>query len=313
MIQPAINSAIRRETISQKTHNWNSGLILYYIAALSLSVLNFAPVASRSPSAVVHTIDSQILWSWILSCCILSIPLFIEFILDTIAAATNPIYYQHILEHRFGHVLILFSLCLPAVLLGPLSREFHFDPLLCHCVLSFCEALSVSAVFGKLQVFGLGKCWKAWNSLVIFILFVVTQLVLNFEMNDKSMPNLLARNLSAAVGFVRLFLLIWFARGHFVELIALLFHKNQRNPVNSNKYRAFAFLGLILLYFLARLIANIYFLSISSSNLERSLINRIAMLMMLSVGSAVIPGRMIRRGVVALKVGHKTFCIFLLK
>ncbi len=54
---------------------------------------------------------------WFVSSFILSVPLILEFGLDTIVSFVYPIYYHSILEHRFGRGLLLTSLGLPAVFL----------------------------------------------------------------------------------------------------------------------------------------------------------------------------------------------------
>ncbi len=306
MIQPA---AIDANQATLRT--WKSSIVMFYVIAFSLSILNFLPIILRPSDSAIHAINSPILFHWILSCCVLAIPLILEFILDIVAATLNPIYYQNVLEHRFGHLLLLFSLSLPVVLLGAISHEAQFDAMFCRCLLSFCEAVSVSAVFGMLQVFGLGECWKAWNSLLILALFLVTQLVFNFIWTSGS-ARLFALSLSIATGVVRLALIIWFARAHFREMFTFMLQKNQSSHLTNNKYRCFAFVTLIFLYFFARLIVNIYFLSTSPANLVQTIVNRLILLMILAVGGAVIPGRMFRRGVVALKVEQNTFHVFMI-
>ncbi len=103
-------------------------LSVYYFCALLITALNFMPVIVRDGSSadelqVVHQKVPASLIFWLLSSFVLSVPLVIEFILDVCTAIMYPVHYQNVLEHRFGHTLLLLALVLPFILLALFRRR----------------------------------------------------------------------------------------------------------------------------------------------------------------------------------------------
>ncbi len=210
-----------------------------------------------------------------------------------------PIYYQNIVDHRFGHGLLLFALVLPIILFFVVSTEQTFDVLVSNCFLSFCECLALTSLFGKLQVFGHHECWKIWNSLLVIILLFLAQLLVNFQLACISPER--ARQIAVALGVVRVLMVIWFGSPHFAEIYESLKVHTARK-LDTSKYQCLMLQVLVFAYLLARVLVNAYF-SITTPPSVAQVINvRISLLMLCAVGGAVLPGRMVRRGVISLKV-----------
>ncbi len=274
--------------------------------ALVTCALSFLPVMIRNFSDT--RIDVQLHYQDIpeslafllLSSFVLAIPLVLEFIMDIASAAMYPIYYGNILEHRFGHILLLLSLVLPIILFAVIANKNEIDVLLANCFISFCECLALTALFGKLQIFGLGECWKSWNSSIIVFLVFFVQLLANFQ--STVVDRYIARWISFVLGITRILLVVWFGLPHFVEINDVL--RRQKRNVSTNKFQCLMLMTLVFLYMLSRLFVNVYFLSTEAADISQILIVRISLLMLCAVGGAVLPGRMIRRGVVTLKVSH---------
>ncbi len=297
MIQPTDTNQLQNRNLM------TNKLTIYYIIALSLSALNFAPIINRDINSAWNSYYQKekipkSLSYWFLSSFVLSIPLILEFILDTFASKMHSTYYLNVLDHRFGQALLLFSLSLPVVLLFDIPSDH--DTLLCRCLLSFCESLAISAIFGKLQVFSQGRCWKAWNSCLVITLFLVAQVSLNFE--SEEMSSFSGLLISFMLAMARLMLVLWFAREHLTEMLSLLRNRKFHATVTANKYKSFVLLVLMFVYLIARLLLLVYFMFTSGPDLEQTVVVRLSLLIIISVGGCVLPGRMFRRGVVVLKV-----------
>ncbi len=309
MIQPAssnnvngfINNAVRKSNSSE--------IKVYYVIAFLLTLVNFAPIFYNhninNETNFEHEENEQIPWSliyWFVSSCVLSIPLILEFSLDTAVSVMYPIYYHNMLEHRFGQSLLLFSLFIPIILvIMVLHAASDLNLLTCYSLVSFCESLAFTAIFGILQVFGQGECWKILNSLLVLVVFVLAQQMLMMQTTDRL-------EYSGMIAALTLFLLslvlvFSFARKNFTELYGIFSGSQQgaAAPINSNKYKCLVLLVLLCVYLTARVWLVIGLITVDT-DLSDVIGAQMALFLMLAVGGAVLPGWMIRRGIVALKV-----------
>ena len=291
MIQPAsIN------VLPQKLTNF--ALTRYYLIALTLISTNFLPfILYQLSHKEKEFAPSNYLVYWFLSCCVISIPLILEFSVDTVVSAIYPIYFHKILEHRFGHALLLLSLSLPVILC---TIDFEDDLLFCRCLMGYCEALALTAVFGKLQVFGKNECWKTWNSLVILALYVAGRLVLTFSNSESQRDMHNATIASMVIAIVRMSTTTWFCRVHVHDLLDFWKETKSQRTINTLKFKYFVLLVILLLYMFVRMCIAIYFV-VTSPSLEKRIVVQVVLHMCLAVGTTVLPGRMVKRGMVALQ------------
>ncbi len=164
----------------------------------------------------------------------------------------------------------------------------------------------MTAVFGKLQVFDQRKYWKTWNSLLIVMLFVATQLLMNFQVQQKVTAGQSVEIRSAvaySLSVTRLLLIVWFGRMQYKDLWMHLTKRKNGAPMPNDKYKSMVLLVLVTVYTLVRVLTRSYYMGDHKAlKGDAVIIVRMVMLMFLALGGAVLPGRMIRKGLIAMKV-----------
>ncbi len=285
----------------------------YYLLTFILQSANFVPFfyITFGLSLQRRQISLGTLY-WFTTSCLLAVPLIFEFALDTVVSAVYSSYLNNVLEHRFGHSMLLLSLALPAIIVVSDSRNSHFDFLFGSCFIDCCQILAVSAIYGKLQVFGKTE-WGMKKALTITVLFLGAQLSSNFGIglcsgekgnadNEHCPQQVVGVWLSIAFLVLCLAFHVWFSRSVLHDLYAVCFQKPHESlSITSNQYTCCVLIVILIAYFLARILTFVSLLS-SACGLEATLNAKIATHIALTLCGAILPGRMIRRGMVALKV-----------
>ena len=165
-------------TLGKESRSFPStqSFVIYYFWALVICMLNFVPLAfgkQLMPTACM-TRNTE---NFLNICYLLSIPLLLEFILDTVAAQFNTLSPINGLEHRFGHALLLVSMFL-AVIIVNIHEVSWF---VVNCYFSTLQTMVIIAVFGKLQYHG-NQHWSMMGSWSVILLFVFSEICIHFGM-----------------------------------------------------------------------------------------------------------------------------------
>ncbi len=242
---------------------------------------------------------------------VLSLPLLLEFVLDTILSSVYPAYGRNISEHRLGHFAVLLSLALPLVIvLGNINSEDQtvFNPLFDKCFTNACQCLALTGIFGTLQYID-KKNWNLANSSLIVLLFFGSQLSVNLSIEDCDGPHHCQLNLPAATISVVLIILSMIT--HTVVSIKqtkqmcrwLFWSETQPVRLTSDQVTSAILSGMVAIYLALRMCLSC---SALAHYLEYNLVGATTLTLLTSIIPALIavllPNRMIRKDVVALKV-----------
>ncbi len=284
-------------------------MFIYYSIALIVNLTNFVPgVYSRYHLDLLNQPISVKPMYWLSVSCILSIPLIFEFVLDAVVSVLYPIFNHNILEHRFGHSMLLLSLAMPALIVIGVRYQPEADLLFASCYVDCCQALAIFAIYGKLQTFGPQE-WGFFNSFGIAILFLAAQMSVNFGIGrcgDDINCQIDENSILISVLFltVCLILHVWYSRRILYDLYAVFMKKQHESLSFSSNQHTCLVLTLILCgYFSSRILLSLGYLR-SKHSLQDVLSVHIAVHVALALCAAILPGRMIRRGMVALKVSN---------
>ncbi len=284
-------------------------MTVYYIVLLVVNLVNFVPgVYSRYSLKLQNQPISNKPLYWMSASAILSVPLIFEFILDTIVSVFYPVYHHNILEHRFGHSMLLLSLALPAIAVFAAPYQPEVDLLFASCLVNCCQALAIFAIYGKLQVFGQGD-WNFFNSMGVVLLYLAAQLAINFGIGKcGNNPTCYIPSLNSTISIlflvVCLVLHVWFSRRFLYDLYAIFMKKkHEAISFSSNQYTCLVLILILCGYLISKILLAIGNLR-NSHSLQEVLTVHIAVHLALALCAAVLPGRMIRRGMVALKVSN---------
>ncbi len=303
MIHPATLSS-SFQNISSK----NKKLVIFYTIAVILNVANFIPTINSTINDIESpdiAIDCLI---WYQYCFVLSIPMMVEYVLDLLVYFKNPDFYQNITDHRFGHGLLLLSMALPLVIVcveppGAHHVDFTFSV----CFVEALCALALTAIYGKLQVYSDGA-WKARSSLFIISLLLVSQLVLNFAVGDcqtdvDCLNGVSDSEVKGSITFAAAALVAHLicARKEIYHLLSYLCDRCPEATITSNQYTCSILIFSVATYLLVRVILLSVYLA-SDYPMNTLEVTQIAMHMAFTLSAAVLPGRMINRGMGALKV-----------
>ncbi len=289
-------------------------IVIYYCFAIPLTLGNFVPELFSRYEVNDFQFDEipQNIWYWLAASCVLSIPLIFEFCLDTVVSAMYPIYNHNIVEHRFGHAFLLVSLFLPIIPALAFEKSMEVNQNFSRCFICSCQALTLTAIFGKLQVFGQAE-WNAINSGMCLVAYVISQLALNFSFTllsegDEEL-NYDALVVATTFSLLSVLLVVWFARRTVTDMYLLVFREHEAISFSSNQYTCVVLLSIVFLYALTTFlsIATGYLQYCSDSDEVQHVWQvEIGIHVALSLCGAILPGRMIRRGMVALKVRMST-------
>ncbi len=286
-------------------------IYVYYAMAILLAYANFVPThfTKESLHKKSPAISLEVQY-WFSGSCILSIPLIFEFVLDFFVSLLYPVFHQNILEHKFGHSFLLLSLALPAILVFSIHSLSEMDSLFGSCFIDCCQALAIFSIYGKLQIFSLGE-WNIRNTTIISMIFLGANMFINFavgECGEESHQQLNQLNVFMALLLTIVCVLLhsWFSRHALHDLYACTFRKKSQESISftSNQYTCLVLILILYGYFLCRMFFYVDYLG-KPRGLQSVLTSHLVLQIVLAVCAAVLPGRMIRRGMVTLKV---SFC-----
>eukprot|EP01038_Epipyxis_sp_PR26KG_P011756 gene11756-15730_t len=225
----------------------------------------------------------------------ISIPLIIEYYLDSFMRWLDADSAAHkVEEHRFGHGLIILTSFFTSFILLFNSQYFSVESY--HRIISIGLSIAVCGVMGKLQVF-MKQYWKLENSLVIVVLFAVSQTLISASESPlmSIIPSIL----------FSLLCLVKYSEGCLL-LMKQKFctWENLKDVLQSNDYAAFmlsfGLVGLLLSQVIFRVIVLCNLHIVSSFQVTTVGIDIVtSTIFMIMV--AVLPGRVIRRSLLLLK------------
>jgi hypothetical protein len=296
MIQPA-------STDNAKLTIKANSLWMYYCLAFLLQFINFIP------GIVNKTVDHRhIPWDALylfMASTILSIPPLVELALDIAVKAIFKIQHPQMLEHNFGHAVLLLSLSLPIILVIGALKEV-FDPLFANCFIDCCQGIAVTAIYGKLQVFSTGR----WTIKMVFIILAVLtlgQVSLNQGVSscrnetDCKIPQ---GNVAMSI-FLTLLCLIFhviFSRKYLKEFYRLVFTPRGSTFFNTNNITCIILIFIVIIYLALRIVLQCGYLRRHKDSMSKVLIARICVHMFLASVAAILPARMVRSMLITMKV-----------
>ncbi len=300
MIQPAT------ENIRLKSKQDSHILPRYYACAFFVCCVNFIPSFVRSKHG--HS-DDPIYYTAILWFCasfVLSLPLLVEFLLDMLAKATHPtVYNHHILDHSMGHGLLIASLFSSAIIV------FGFNgTLFSHCFVLACQMLALTAIFGKLQVLG-ERNWRPLNVFPILLVFTGSQVLLTGSivecLHDGETQCEVRHDLyiaSVVLAVVAFLLHLNVSRSYRQELYKALFTKEGSDFFTTNRFSCLMLVSIVTVYMVVRMGVLYQHLGDFKIDLHELLQSHIVTQNVLASMAAILPGRMIRRMLILMKVRH---------
>lgn len=240
--------------------------------------------------------SEEVLWRTV--CTSIFVPIAIEYILDIIVSYIYPTVHEaaHALEDKVGHGLIILSLVptshIPFWLMGNNA---------CHNrdgFVSFAHAMIVCGVLGKLETFS-SDVWHPSDAILIMTLFLSAQmsLLLGITFEDGMIGyTRLSLQLGAFLKFLSAVAFLTSSRN-----IQLVFHeikKQQSIFFTTRKYLCLMlFIGLSL--FLIRTTVFLYTTLLAWPKVGEATSTRIITHVIAVIVTAVLPGRIMRRGLQA--------------
>lgn len=294
MIAPAYGRNI-------KEHPTQRLYALYYLIAFFLCLANLVPILF----AKAHFSDlSSETVDLLHICYLVSIPLLFEFILDSIAAKFQALSPLKDLEHRFGHGLLLLSLFL-VVFVVPFEIE-NDSVIVVNSVFSLLQTLVIVGVFGKLLAHGNGH-WSIVGCWSVVVLFVLSKIFSEFGIFLGKVSSEFVFVALSLVCMILCFLVhIYLGKKLFVQYLACRMGYTAINCESSSGIDDIVcciLQGIVSLYLLVSIFALAVFLSWrypvdTYTNVE------ILKQLILALCAAILPGRMIRRSFILLKVSN---------
>lgn len=272
---------------------------LYYCVAIILCLLNFLPIVVKD-QMVSKACMAKNTENLLNVCYFLSIPLLIEFILDTVASQFQTLNQLNGLEHRIGHGLLLVSMFLAVIIVN----VGEVNSFLVNCFFSALQTLVLTAMFGKLQYHS-NNHWNKIRCWCILSLFVFSEICTHWGMlyhgHDKQ-----AYTICIALSFVFLILCLVAMSALRKNFLAYFLHLKLGKyvppvPKTADDIVCLILQAIIMLYLVCSISANGAFL-IGSYDKEGYTNMEIIKQIVLALSAAILPGRMIRRSFLLLKV-----------
>lgn len=274
---------------------------MYYCVAFLLCVVNFIPLMVEVPSSRAKVAANT--ENFLNVCYLLSIPLLFEFTLDTIASQFQALSVLKELEHRFGHGLLLISLFL-VVFLVPGNFFDQLSAFVVNCVFAMLQTLVITGMYGKLLAHGNGH-WTVRGSWAVILFFVLSELCTRFGMIYHSRSDL-SYTLCASFALAYMvicFLIHWYLRKKFLAhyLGIKIGSSVPAGPSGIDDIVCFILQGIITVYLLVSICVLCLFL-VSGYDLEKYTNVEILKQLVLALCASILPGRMIRRSFILLRV-----------
>lgn len=304
MIQPAYGKSLKYRP-SQRS------FVIYYVVAFILSLTNFIPVLSVGP-LISHAKVEQNTENFMNVCYLMSLPLLFEFTLDTIAAQFQALSVLKDLEHRFGHGLLLFSLFLVVFLVSGNQME-HTSAFVVNCVFALLQSLVITGVYGKLQAHGNGH-WSVRSSWLVLLFFVLSEISTRFGMLYHS-RNALSYTICVSFAFaymvICLLIHLYFSKKFLHHFLGIKWGATiPPGPAGIDDIVCLILQAILTIYLLVSIFSNGYFL-LWGYQLNEYTNLEILKQLVLALCASILPGRMIRRSFILLRVRNITLCCIL--
>ena len=283
-------------SVEEKKHDANKPLVAFYFVAFFISCLNFIPLAyhEMEHENSANSVEVKTFQLWLIIGLVVSIPLILEFFADVVVSGLNTDCVQNIVEHRFGHGLLLACLSLPSLLLMNGAALWGEIGNACFC--SMCQALAVSAVLAKLQIFThVYGCFLKFT-LMISIL-VISQVILKIRDIRKTIE---WTCLAVIFSFIPVLMSLILSRGLYYRLLLSRLKTEPGSIFSAAIYKILVLKFVFFLYLLTRLILTV--ISVWSDTKANHNMWGIVIRVVFVVLAVVLPGRCLRRGIVQMKV-----------
>jgi hypothetical protein len=280
-------------------------LLPFYLIAVLFLITNFLPIMHnfREENIVDENLSDSTV-NWFVACFVIAIPLLFEFLMDALLSLVYPVYKTTITEHKTGQFTLLLSLFVPFILVV-VSKYSTVNISAAKCMITFCHGLAVCAIYGQLQVFN-PTVWKLWKVLSVFTLYVLSQVLFtfgkircndpaNFESPCPRYPKYVG--LALAFSVLSCGLHLWIARKYLAELV----FEKLRSAADSDSHFCIALNAILSVYLFTRAVLMLIVLCSDEAE-QYSFRVKMALLMILVVVTAVVPGRMVRRRLMTVKV-----------
>lgn len=240
--------------------------------------------------------SEEVLWRTV--CTSIFIPMAIEHILDIIVSYLYPTVHEaaHVLEDKLGHALIILSLVpasyIPFWIMGNSA---------CHNrdgFVSFAHAMIVCGVLGKLETFS-NDVWHPSDAILVMTLFLLAQMSLLMGITfEDGMPGYTRLSLQLGVFFKFFSAIAFLTSSRNIQLVFREIKKEQAIFFTTRKYLcSMLFIGLSL--FLIRSTIFLYTTLMAWPDVREAAPTRIATQVIAVIVTALLPGRIMRRGLQA--------------
>eukprot|EP01034_Spumella_vulgaris_P027842 gene27842-34623_t len=187
--------------------------------------------------------------------------------------------------------------------MGVDGEVYKYNELFCSSFIDCCLGITVSAIYGKLLVFG-ERHWNIRRVMPILILFTVSQTMINQGITqcaeeDRTNCQLSqpSYNTSIALSVACLVLHVSNSRMCLLEVYRLLFVSKDSTFFTANNTTSVILIFILIGYFVVRIAAQSTF----THNSTDALVARTGMHIMLACLASILPARMIRGMLVTMK------------
>lgn len=277
-------------------------LTFYAVYVLASPFIQFHEDSGLVGKSCVSSDSAEYVWR--IAATSIAVPLIIEFILDFAVSFLYPVIPQatdgkhHALEDRLGHGILVASLL-------PVSFVviWLFGPAVCNfrdAFVSIGHSMVVCGVLGKLETFS-SDIWHQSDAIVVLTLFFGAQVSLlsGIRVVD-GVVTYTSTALQVACALKLLSTLIFLTSSRNIQLVFQEIDEKQANFFVTRKYLCSTlFLGLALFMF-----ASTYFCYQAYVNLPQPveiLSTRIMVTIAGVIVTAILPGRIMRRGLQAVQ------------
>jgi hypothetical protein len=272
-------------------------LLMYYTSAIVLALANFIPGIIATKIGIQSPDPTEYVQLAFYTSFILSLPLILGFGLDFAARVFYPNYYQNVLEHNIGHVLLITSLAVPGVLA---LNSSGINAVFGSCLVECCQLVAISAIFGKLQVFS-GGHWRLFNTVPMLAMVSAAQILFGnavIRCQGESTKFIVSSILLLAVC---LMLHVFTAQKYFCELHKFFFSREGSRFFDTNHTGCMILVLLLMAYFMFRIIMMCRGLQHGFLSINDTLLTRVITHMFIATFAAMLPGRMVLRMLMAMK------------
>jgi hypothetical protein len=231
------------------------------------------------------------------ACFVVTTPLLFEFVTDWFLSHVDPVNKTTVKEQKAGQFTLLLSLSVPLVLVFVSEYNDFNTEVTTKCVTSFCHGLAVCTIYGQLRRFN-SIIWNLWEVLLSFALYVLSQVLFTFgQVTHKSESTSYICWLALTFSVLNCGIHLWIGKKYFIDLHS----EKMRNSTDSDSYFCVALNTILSTYLITRTVL-ILVVVCADKAIQYSVHVKMVILVILVVVATVVPDRMMRRGLMTIKV-----------